>query len=131
MPIIIVLLIAIGAFLILPIQIIAGEASHKHMSKYAGQENRKIKSLSPDDIEELQNGNGWGLAKAAELNGVPGPVHLLELKDEIGLSKQQAAKIKILYDQMKIDAILLGKRLIAQELEWRNVSGVNFQMKMN
>ena len=32
----------------------------KHKSKYAGQENREIKSLSPNDIEELQKGAGWG-----------------------------------------------------------------------
>ena len=35
----------------------------KHKSKYAGQENREIKSLSPNDIEELQKGAGWGLDK--------------------------------------------------------------------
>ena len=52
-------------------------------SKYKGQEHRDIKSLSTDDIAELQRGGGWGLAKAAELNGVPGPVHLLEMEKEI------------------------------------------------
>ena len=55
-------------------------ADHSHKSKYAGEEEREIKSLSDSDIEELQNGKGWGLAKAAELNGVPGPVHLLDMK---------------------------------------------------
>ena len=52
-------------------------SSHSHKSKYAGQEVREIKSLSESDIEELKNGRGWGLAKAAELNGVPGPIHWL------------------------------------------------------
>ena len=37
-----------------------------YTSKYVGEENRKIKSLSPDDVEELKKGGGWGLAKAAE-----------------------------------------------------------------
>ncbi|MBF0286444.1 MAG: hypothetical protein HQM14_01385 [SAR324 cluster bacterium] len=36
--------------------------SHHH-SQYAGQEKRIIKSLSPDDIAELEQGKGWGLAK--------------------------------------------------------------------
>jgi len=49
--------------------------THDHVSKYAGEENRAIKSLSESDIEELLSGSGWGLAKAAELNGVPGPAH--------------------------------------------------------
>ena len=49
-------------------------------SPYAGQESRRIKSLSEQDIAELRAGRGWGLAKAAELNGMPGPAHLLELR---------------------------------------------------
>ena len=56
---------------------------HGH-SPYAGLEAREIKSLSEADIEELRRGGGWGLALPAELNGVPGPAHLLELRDEIG-----------------------------------------------
>ncbi len=75
------LLLSIYLFCISSIQ--ASEGSHSHMSKYSGQEQRIIKSLSPDDIAELRRGGGWGLAKAAELNGVPGPVHLLEMKEAI------------------------------------------------
>ncbi len=61
----------------------ASEGSHSHMPTYSGQEKRIIKSLSPDDMAELRREGGWGLAKAAELNGVPGPVHLLEMKEAI------------------------------------------------
>ena len=61
--------------LILTPSITFSEANHSHKSKYVGEEKREIKSLSETDIEELKNGKGWGLAKAAELNGVPGPVH--------------------------------------------------------
>ena len=76
----------------------ASENNRSHSSKYAGQESRATKSLSPDDISELKRGGGWGLAKAAELNGVPGPAHLLELKDEIPLNAAQVLKIqKILF----------------------------------
>lgn len=92
----------------------SGEA-HGHGSKYAGQENRAIKSLSADDIAELRRGGGWGLAKAAELNGVPGPAHLLELKDEIPLTPAQVAEITGLYESMRAGAIAGGERLIALE----------------
>lgn len=44
----------------------------EYVSSYSGQEKRTIKSLSKDDIEQLNAGKGWGLAKAAELNGMPG-----------------------------------------------------------
>jgi hypothetical protein len=90
-------------------------ADHSHKSKYAGEEKREIKSLSDTDIEELQNGKGWGLAKAAELNGVPGPVHLLVMKEEIGLNAQQIQAIQDLYEKMKQKAIRLGLKLIELE----------------
>jgi len=58
-------------------------AQHNHGSQtpYAGMQNRAVKSLSDDDIKELRRGGGWGLALAAELNGMPGPSHLSELTD--------------------------------------------------
>lgn len=98
----------------------ADDALHSHVSKYVGQEKRAIKSLSPDDIAELKRGGGWGLARAAELNGVPGPVHLLEMKDEIPLDDRQVSEISKILDQMKAMAILHGERLIALEWELEN-----------
>ncbi|UWR00248.1 hypothetical protein K3729_05600 [Rhodobacteraceae bacterium S2214] len=84
-------------------------------SDYAGQETRLIKSLSEDDLEEIARGGGWGLARAAELNGVPGPTHLLELADEIGLTEQQRADIEVVRAQMLSDAITAGERFVAAE----------------
>jgi Spy/CpxP family protein refolding chaperone len=93
---------------------------HSYKSKYAGEEKREIKSLSETDIEELINGKGWGLAKAAELNGVPGPAHLLEMKDEIDLSDKQVRAIENLYKKMMQEAIPLGLELIQLERELNN-----------
>ncbi len=95
-------------------------ADHSYKSKYAGEEKREIKSLSETDIEELKNGKGWGLAKAAELNGLPGPAHLLEMKDEIELSAKQVRAIEALYKKMKQEAIPLGLELIELERELNN-----------
>lgn len=84
-------------------------------SPYAGFETRAIKSLSETDIYELRRGGGWGLALAAELNGVPGPAHLLELRDGIPLSADQVASIKAIFDEMQTEAIAAGARLIETE----------------
>ncbi len=86
-----------------------------YKSDYAGQEKRIIKSLSEDDILQLKNGKGWGLAKAAELNGMPGPTHILQMKSQIGLSDEQEKKIKALFDSMQSKAIPLGNQLIELE----------------
>ena len=99
----------------------ASENASTHRSKYAGQESRAIKSLSAEDIAELRRGGGWGLAKAAELNGVPGPIHLLEMKEDIGLDDSQRSSIAAIYKRMKSRAILHGERLI--DLEQRLESG--------
>jgi Spy/CpxP family protein refolding chaperone len=101
--------------------LMASEPSHLHAgppkSPYAGEETRRIKSLSADDIDELRNGRGWGLAKAAELNGMPGPAHLLELQKEIGLTPAQVADVEALFRRMKASAKTLGNRLIELEAD--------------
>ena len=92
-----------------------GSAQGVEPSPYAGQESRLLKSLSQEDIAELRHGRGWGLAKVAELNGVPGPAHLLELKNEIPLSAGQASAISAIFEGMRADAIAEGERLITRE----------------
>ncbi len=82
---------------------------------YEGQQTRAITSLSIDDVRALENGEGWGLAKPAEFNGVPGPAHLLALANEIGLSSQQTEQITKLFNDMKAQAIALGHEYIASE----------------
>lgn len=84
-------------------------------SAYAGQEQRSIKSLSADDLQQLRTGGGWGLAKAAELNGMPGPKHVLELNNELALDAGQKTRVQELYDDMKSRAVPLGTRLIELE----------------
>jgi hypothetical protein len=92
-------------------------AQHNHGAQmpYAGMQNRAVKSLSDNDIRELRRGGGWGLALTAELNGMPGPAHLLELKDQIPLTQDQVTKTQALFDDMRNAAIPTGERLIQAE----------------
>ena len=53
----------------------------------------RVNSATCSLIAELRHGGGWGLAKAAELNGMPGPAHLLELRDEIPITREQVSAI--------------------------------------
>jgi len=73
--------------------------------------------LSPEQIADLKAGRGMSLALAAELNGYPGPRHVLELGDQLGLSDQQRADAQRLFEAMTAEAIPLGEKLIAQEAE--------------
>ena len=92
-------------------------AEESYKSRYVGQEHRKIKSLSPDDIKELKKGGGWGLARVAELNGFPGPAHILEMGEKINLTHEQKTKIQKIYNAMKLEAVALGEQLIHLEQE--------------
>jgi Spy/CpxP family protein refolding chaperone len=90
---------------------------------YAGQEQRGIKSLSQEDVKGLQAGHGTpfgGMAKLAELNGYPGPRHVLEMADEIDLTDDQQQQIENLYDQMLNEAIPLGEQIIEVETQMDN-----------
>ena len=84
-------------------------------SPYAGMQTRPIKALSAQQIDDLKAGRGMGLALAAELNGYPGPSHVLELSDKLSLSPAQRDRIQNLFEAMKAESIPIGTRLIEQE----------------
>ena len=84
---------------------------------YAGMQKRQIKALSEQQVADLQAGRGMGLALAAELNGYPGPSHVLELADKLELTADQRASIKALFDSMKAEALPIGSKLIEQEAD--------------
>ena len=84
--------------------ILAAGAPARAQQPYAGLEVRPIKALSEQQTADLRAGRGMGLALAAELNGYPGPLHVLELADALGLSDQQRAKIQDLFAAMKAEA---------------------------
>ncbi len=89
-------------------------ASEPH-GPYAGQETRPIKALDPETIAGLKSGAGLGYAKSAELNGYPGPAHLLELADRLPLSAEQRTRIAAIQAAMRRDVIRLGEDYLAAE----------------
>jgi len=86
-------------------------------SPYVGQEVRGIKALSQADVEGLLDGEGTpfgGMAKPAELNGYPGPRHVLDAVDagEFEVTSEQKEQIEALYEEMRSEAIALGEGII-------------------
>jgi hypothetical protein len=63
-----------------------GPSLAQSQQPYAGLEGRSIKALSEQQVADLRAGRGMSLALAAELNGYPGPMHVLELADSLDLS---------------------------------------------
>lgn len=84
-------------------------------SPYAGQQQREIKSLSTQEVGDLLNGEGMGLARAAELNGYPGPAHVLEHAAALALTPQQRSAAEALMQRHKARARELGVALVEAE----------------
>ncbi len=106
---------------VLPTDQAAGQQTVQHAPQsqqpYAGLQTGSIKTLSEQQIADLKAGRGMGLALAAELNGYPGPMHVLELADSLGLSADQRTRVRELFAAMKAEAVPLGEQLIAQEAD--------------
>jgi Spy/CpxP family protein refolding chaperone len=56
-----------------------------------------------------------GLAKAAELNSYPGPMHVLQFGKELDLSDAQRAATEALYAEMRDKAQAIGRKIIEAE----------------
>ena len=82
---------------------------------YAGQDARDVASLSPADIDALLAGEGWGLALPAELNGYPGPAHVLEMAEELALTDAQRVEVRAIFDAMRAEAKALGADYVEAE----------------
>jgi hypothetical protein len=91
----------------------AGAAEPVH--PYAGQQARSIKALPNEDIAALRAGDGMGMAKAAELNGYPGPRHVLDLSPELHLTDAQTKLVRGIRERMSAAAKPLGAALIERE----------------
>jgi len=86
-------------------------------SPYTGEQERRVKALSPEREQGLKTGAGLGYAMAAELNGHAGPKHVLELAAELGLSAEQRTAVEASFERMKGAAIETGSALVAAEEE--------------
>ncbi len=91
-------------------------AQHDHKaSPYAHGQSSELPSLTVDEVRELRNGEGMGLARAAELNHFPGPKHLLELRSELGLDHAQVERIGTIRKRMKQQAVARGEEILQAE----------------
>jgi hypothetical protein len=96
----------------------AGPTFAQHPTNpYAGQETREIKALSQKETDDLAQGRGMGLAKPAELNRYPGPLHVLELERELQLSAEQRNGIEASKARMSARTKAFGNEILNLERE--------------
>jgi Spy/CpxP family protein refolding chaperone len=88
---------------------------HGAQAPYAGLEQRPLKALSAQEVADLEAGRGMGFALAAELNGYPGPSHVLELAEALDLTAAQRRATEALHAAMTEGAVRAGRDYLAAE----------------
>ncbi|HWK94382.1 MAG TPA: periplasmic heavy metal sensor [Pseudolabrys sp.] len=99
------------------VALLTSSAFAQHAQSYAGLQLRSVKALSNEQVADLRAGRGMGLALAAELNGYPGPSHVIELADPLALTASQRERAQALFAAMKAETMPLGEALIAAETD--------------
>jgi Spy/CpxP family protein refolding chaperone len=92
------------------------EAHHDHPGEPRAE--RSAPALHATlDTDGLLEGRGMGLARPAETNHYPGPMHVLELAARLDLSDEQTAQTQALMDEVKANARRLGRQIVDAEAE--------------
>jgi Spy/CpxP family protein refolding chaperone len=71
--------------------------------------------------ENVRDGRGFGMAFVADQQGYPGPLHVLELKDRLRLSRDQEAKAQALLAAMFAESRPKSARLLNAEARLRQL----------
>ena len=93
-----------------------GQHGHGHEGGHQAAE-----SCSAEFDKVVGEGRGFGLAFAADKNGYPGPLHVLELKDRLKLTADQEAKAQALLHAMFVESKPKSARLLEAEAKLRRL----------
>lgn len=94
---------------------LAAPVAAQEPSPHAAGRSDTVKTLTEDEVSGLLSGEGMGLARAAELNGYPGPRHVLDLADSLALTPEQRSATAALFEAMREDAIAVGRDVLEAE----------------
>jgi len=93
-----------------------GQHGHGHAGGHQAAE-----ACSAEFDKVVGEGRGFGLAFAADQNGYPGPMHVLELKDRLKLTADQEAKAEALMHAMFSESKPKSARLLEAEAKLRGL----------
>jgi Spy/CpxP family protein refolding chaperone len=93
---------------------------HGHGAGHEGG-HRAAQTCASEFDKVVGEGRGFGMAFAADQNGYPGPMHVLELKERLALSPEQEAQMRELMHAMFAESKPKGARLLAAETKLRRL----------
>lgn len=84
-------------------------------SPYVAQLESAVRGLSEQEVRDLLAGAGAGYARTAELNGYPGPRHVLEMRAALDLTPDQVRRTDATFAAMQAEAKRLGAEIVERE----------------
>ena len=84
-------------------------------AQQAGHKGGDPQAMQAREFRNLQQGRGMGMGRVAELNGYPGPKHVLEHAEALELSEGQIERSREIMSRVKSRAPELGKQVVDAE----------------
>jgi Spy/CpxP family protein refolding chaperone len=94
---------------------------HHHESGHQAGHHRAVEACLAEFETVVGAGRGFGMAFAADQNGYPGPMHVLELKERLKLTADQEARVQALMSAMYGESRPKGARLLDAEARLRQL----------
>ena len=95
---------------------------HSHRAGVpASAGHQRVQACAQEFDSVVRDGRGFGMAFAADQNGYPGPMHVLEMKDRLALTPEQESQMQALMDGMFAQARPAGARLLEAETRLRTL----------
>src|SRR5262245_22523385 len=103
----------------------AAGAQHQHPGPgghgAGGEGHRAAQACATQFDQVVADGRGFGMAFAADQNGYPGPMHILELRERLALTPDQVAKTEALMRAMFDESRPKSARLLDAEARLRRL----------
>lgn len=81
----------------------------------SGHKGGGPQSMQMREHRSLMQGRGMGMARIADVNGYPGPMHVLQHAEALELSEEQRAQTAEIRDRVRNEAPAIGEQIVAAE----------------
>ena len=104
-----------------PLTAVAQHAGHQHTPGAPADGHLRAQACLDEFDAVVADGRGFGMAFAADQQGYPGPMHVLELKDRLALTPEQEARVRALMHAMFAESRPKSARLLDAEKRLRGL----------
>ena len=104
-----------------PLTAAAQHAGHGHTPGTPSEGHIRAQACADEFDAVVRDGRGFGMAFAADQHGYPGPMHVLELKDRLGLTAEQETRVRAVMAAMFAESRPKSARLLEAEARLRTL----------